>query len=272
MFGGILITSRGAVACRIKATLRRMRIRAAAIYSEADRHSVHVRQADIAIQVGSYGSIEQVMDAAREAGVQAIHPGDMSVAGELAEACAAQGIVFIGPTPEQLRTFGEKDSAGRIAQTEDYVRLDEPKAGEFRLENGRIAVALTATGGVRSLVHKASGREALAEEGTRRGGQQHHGRHHPRFGPMDSRVPPDLAIRRVRIAGNDRLGSHQVVGEGHAGETGRFRSLGDSDELLGLGERKRLPELHVPVLVGRPWWRIIAVDGQPVKRASQPST
>jgi urea carboxylase len=118
MFGGILIASRGAVACRIQPTLRRMRIRAAAIYSEADRHSLHVRQADEAIPVGSYGSIEQVMDAALQAGAQAIHPGDgpLSEDGELAEACAAQGIVFIGPTPEQLRTFGEKDLAGRIAQ------------------------------------------------------------------------------------------------------------------------------------------------------------
>jgi len=120
MFGGILITSRGAVACRIQATLRRMRIRVVATYSEADRHSLHVRQADEAFLVGSGpqgdGFIEQVMDAARQTGVQAIHPGDMNDAGTLAEACAAQGIVFIGPTPEQLRTFGEKDPAGRIAQ------------------------------------------------------------------------------------------------------------------------------------------------------------
>lgn len=116
MFGGILIASRGAVACRIQATLRRMRIRAAAIYSEADRNSLHVRQANEAIAVGSYGSIEQVMDAALRTGAQAIHPGDLSDAGEMAEACAAQGIVFIGPTPEQLRTFGDKDQAGRIAQ------------------------------------------------------------------------------------------------------------------------------------------------------------
>jgi urea carboxylase len=98
-----------------------MRIRVAAIYSEADRHSLHVRQADEAIPVGSYGSIEQAMDAARQAGVQAIHPGDLSDASELAEACAARGIVFIGPTPEQLRIFGERlsgdnDAAGRVAQ------------------------------------------------------------------------------------------------------------------------------------------------------------
>src|SRR5713101_6296459 len=123
MFGGILIASRGAVGCRIQATLRRMRIRVASIYSEADRLSLHVRQADQAIPVGSYGSIEQAMSAALQAGAQAIHPGDgpLSEASELAEACAARGIVFIGPTPEQLRIFGERilgdnDAAGRVAQ------------------------------------------------------------------------------------------------------------------------------------------------------------
>src|SRR5579863_1601457 len=116
MFGGILIASRGAVACRIQATLRRMRIRAAAIYSEADRNSLHVRQADEAIAVGSYDSVEGVMEAALRTGAEAIHPGDLSDAGELAEACAAQGMVFIGPTPEQLRTFRDKDLAGSIAQ------------------------------------------------------------------------------------------------------------------------------------------------------------
>ena len=118
MFGGILIASRGAIACRILTTLRRMRIRAGAIYSEEDRHSLHVRQADQAIRIGSYGPVERVMDAAREAGAQAIHPGDGSVSGasELAEACAARGLIFIGPTPEQLRTFGDKDLANGIAQ------------------------------------------------------------------------------------------------------------------------------------------------------------
>src|SRR5579863_10351696 len=56
------------------------------------------------------------MVAALQAVAQAIHPGDLSDAGELAEACAARGMVFIGPTPEQLRTFGDNDLAGRIAQ------------------------------------------------------------------------------------------------------------------------------------------------------------
>src|SRR5690242_15427948 len=118
MFRKILIASRGAVACRIQPTLRRLRVGAVAIYTEADRNSLHVRQADEAIPIGSYGSIEQVMDAARQAGAGAIHPGYGPLSGdsEFVEACAARGMVFIGPTPEQSRTWGDQDQAGRIAQ------------------------------------------------------------------------------------------------------------------------------------------------------------
>ena len=62
---------------------------------------------------------------------------------------------------------------------------------------------------------------------------------------MDGRIPPHLAVGCVGIAGSDRGGSDQVIGEGHACEPGGLCGLGYSDELLGLGERKRLPELHV---------------------------
>src|SRR5579864_2877526 len=142
MFGGILIASRGAVGCRIQATLRRMRIRSAAIYSEADRDSLHVRQADEAIAVASYGSVEQVIDAALQAGAQAIHPGDRIHAGELADACAARGIVFIGPTAEQLRTFGETDLAGRIAQDSGIA----PASGAGIVRPRHIAVQIFGDG------------------------------------------------------------------------------------------------------------------------------
>ena len=142
MFGGILIASRGATGCRIQATLRRMRIRSAAIYSEADRHSLHVRQADDAIAVASYGSDEEVMDAARRAGAQAIHPGERSDASGLAEACDSQGIVFIGPTAEQLRTFEENQPAGRIAQLSGIA----PAAGAEVVRPRHIAVQIFGDG------------------------------------------------------------------------------------------------------------------------------
>ncbi len=116
MFSKVLVANRGAIACRIFRTLRRMGIRSVAIYSEADRHSLHVASADEALPAG-YLDIAQVLEAAGRAGAEAIHPGYgfLSENADFAEACEASGIVFIGPTPEQMRSFGLKHSARRIA-------------------------------------------------------------------------------------------------------------------------------------------------------------
>jgi urea carboxylase len=124
MFQRVLIANRGAIACRIIRTLRRMGIAAIAVYSEADRHSLHVEQAADAVLLGpapaaqSYLSIPALLDAARRTGAEAIHPGYgfLSENAAFAEACAAGGIVFIGPTPAQMRDFGLKHTARRIAE------------------------------------------------------------------------------------------------------------------------------------------------------------
>jgi urea carboxylase len=123
MFHKVLIANRGAIACRIIRTLRRMGIASVAVYSEADRHSLHVEQADEAVAIGpppaaqSYLSKEALFGAARRTGAEAIHPGYgfLSENADFAEACAANGIVFIGPTPQQMRAFGLKHTARRIA-------------------------------------------------------------------------------------------------------------------------------------------------------------
>lgn len=123
MFRKVLIANRGAIASRIIRTLRRMDVRSIAVYSEADRHSPHVRQADEAVFIGppppaqSYLSIPALLEAARKTGAQAIHPGYgfLSENADFAEACLAHGIVFIGPTPGQMRDFGLKHVARRIA-------------------------------------------------------------------------------------------------------------------------------------------------------------
>jgi urea carboxylase len=130
MFRKVLIANRGAIACRIIRTLRRMGIASVAVYSEADRHSLHVDQADEAVAIGpaaaseSYLSIPAILDAAQKTRAEAIHPGYgfLSENAEFAEACAEQGIVFIGPTPEQMRAFGLKHTARRIAE-ENHVAL-----------------------------------------------------------------------------------------------------------------------------------------------------
>src|SRR5215472_15364747 len=123
MFGKVLIANRGAIACRIIRTLRRMGVRSVAVFSEADRHGLHVEQADEAIPIGpppathSYLSIPRLLEAARKTRAEAIHPGYgfLSENAEFAEACAEHGIVFIGPAPRQIRDFGLKHRARHIA-------------------------------------------------------------------------------------------------------------------------------------------------------------
>jgi urea carboxylase len=123
MFRKVLIANRGAIACRLIRTLRGMGVVSVAVYSEADRHSPHVGQADEAVFIGppppaqSYLSIPMLLEAARKTRAEAIHPGYgfLSENAEFAEACLAHGIVFIGPTPEQMRDFGLKHVARRIA-------------------------------------------------------------------------------------------------------------------------------------------------------------
>ncbi|MCW9059803.1 MAG: urea carboxylase [Gammaproteobacteria bacterium] len=124
MFSKVLIANRGAIACRIIRTLRRMGIASVAVYSEADRHSLHVRQADEAICIGpapasqSYLDGKRILEVARETGAQAIHPGYgfLSENAEFASACEAAGIAFIGPTGQQMRDFGLKHTARELAQ------------------------------------------------------------------------------------------------------------------------------------------------------------
>ncbi|MBE0436349.1 MAG: 5-oxoprolinase/urea amidolyase family protein, partial [Methylomicrobium sp.] len=123
MFTKVLIANRGAIACRIIRTLKSMGIRSVAIYSEADSGSLHVQQADEAVCIGealateTYLDYRNILHIAKRLEVQAIHPGYgfLSENAQFAEACAQQGIVFIGPTPEQMRVFGLKHTARQLA-------------------------------------------------------------------------------------------------------------------------------------------------------------
>lgn len=124
MFNKVLIANRGVIACRIIRTLKKMGIRSVAVYSEADAHSLHVQLADEAVCIGaapaaeSYLRGERILEVARETGAQAIHPGYgfLSENADFAEQCAAAGVVFIGPTPEQMRRFGLKHTARELAE------------------------------------------------------------------------------------------------------------------------------------------------------------
>jgi urea carboxylase len=123
MFRKVLIANRGAIACRIIRTLKNMGIGSVAVYSEADRHSLHVSLADEAVEIGpapaaqSYLSSDRIFAAAKATGAEAIHPGYgfLSENAAFAESCANEGIIFIGPTPAQMRAFGLKHTARELA-------------------------------------------------------------------------------------------------------------------------------------------------------------
>ncbi len=123
MFRRVLIANRGAIACRIIRTLKKMGVESVAVYSDADSGSLHVSQADVAVRVGpapagqSYLNIPALLEAARESGAEAVHPGYgfLSENAEFAEACEAAGLEFIGPTPLQIRQFGLKNTARDLA-------------------------------------------------------------------------------------------------------------------------------------------------------------
>ena len=124
MFSKVLVANRGAIACRILRTLKRMGIRSVAVYSEADREARHVLDADEGVLLGpgpaseSYLAIDRVLGAAAETGAEAIHPGYgfLSEDLEFARECRRRSITFIGPRPEQIEAFALKHTARAIAE------------------------------------------------------------------------------------------------------------------------------------------------------------
>ncbi len=124
MFSTLLIANRGEIACRIIRTARRMGIASVAVYSDADAQALHVAQADVAYRIGpaaarhSYLCIEAILEAARRSGAQAVHPGYgfLSENANFAEACAATGLVFVGPPAAAIRAMGGKSEAKALMQ------------------------------------------------------------------------------------------------------------------------------------------------------------
>jgi geranyl-CoA carboxylase alpha subunit len=124
MFRKILIANRGEIALRIMRTARRLGYGVVAVYSDADRDALHVREADSAVRIGealpaqSYLRIDAIIAAAKAGGAGAIHPGYGFLAEneDFAKACRDAGLVFIGPSPEAIRAMGNKAGAKEIMQ------------------------------------------------------------------------------------------------------------------------------------------------------------
>jgi urea carboxylase len=124
MFDTVLIANRGEIACRIARTLKRMNVRSVAVYSDADRNSLHVTAADVAVPLGgntaaeSYLRTDLIIAAAKQTGAQAIIPGYgfLSENAGFAARCEAEGIAFVGPTPQQMEQFGLKHAARELAE------------------------------------------------------------------------------------------------------------------------------------------------------------
>ncbi len=123
MFDKVLIANRGAIACRVIRTLRQMGVKSVAVYTDADALSRHVLEADEAYCIGSgvaadsYLRVDKILDIARQTNAQAIHPGYgfLSENADFVEQCDAHNIRFIGPTAQQMRTFGLKHTARELA-------------------------------------------------------------------------------------------------------------------------------------------------------------
>ncbi|WP_455852351.1 urea carboxylase [Pantoea endophytica] len=123
MFSTVLIANRGEIACRAIRTLKRLGVKSVAVYSDADRNARHVKEADVAIALGgdkasdSYLRIDKILAAAQETGAEAIWPGYgfLSESLPFADACEKAGIVFVGPTAQQIGEFGLKHRARELA-------------------------------------------------------------------------------------------------------------------------------------------------------------
>nr|XP_010326394.1 biotin carboxyl carrier protein of acetyl-CoA carboxylase isoform X1 [Solanum lycopersicum] len=148
----ILIANRGEIACRIITTAKRLGIRTVAVYSDADRDSLHVKSADEAFRIGppparlSYLNSSAIIDVANKSGAQAIHPGYgfLSESADFAQLCENENLLFIGPPASAIRDMGDKSASKRIMgaagvplvpgyhgdeQDIDFMKLEADKIG-----------------------------------------------------------------------------------------------------------------------------------------------
>ena len=156
MFDKILIANRGEIACRVIKTARKMGIKTVAVYSDADRNALHVQMADEAYLIGpapareSYLRIDRIIEVAKQAKAASIHPGYgfLSERAEFAEACAANGIVFVGPPASAIKAMGLKGVQSQVQGEQLRVsgkKRDDLQAVIASLKEGDFGIPLQFT-------------------------------------------------------------------------------------------------------------------------------
>ena len=246
MFSKVLIANRGAIACRIIRTLRRMGVGSVAVFSDADAGSLHVSQADEAVRIGppaaaqSYLNVEAILAAAKATGAEAIHPGYgfLSENTAFAEACEAEGMAFIGPSPDDIRAFGLKHTARELASAQGVPLapgtdlLADAAAAKVAAERIGFPVILKATAGgggigMRVCEDMAAIDEAFAGVARLAGANF-----------SDAGVFLERYVRRARHI------EVQVFGDG----AGRVIALGERDCSLQRRNQKVIEETPAPLL------------------------
>jgi urea carboxylase len=245
-FGRVLVANRGEIACRVIATLRRLGIESVAVYADPDRASAHVTQADAAVALGgetaadSYLRIDRVVQAAVGAGAHAVHPGYgfLSESAAFAAAVEDAGLTFLGPTPDQIAAFGDKDRARTLARAAGVPLLPgtgviahlEAAAAEAEAIGYPVLLKATAGGGGIGMA-RCDGPDELADAWARvtRTGQAS-------FGSSALFIERFLPVaRHVEV---------QVVGDGRGG----VAVLGDRDCSVQRRNQKVVEEAPAPAL------------------------
>ncbi|WP_158852216.1 5-oxoprolinase/urea amidolyase family protein [Saccharothrix deserti] len=242
----LLVANRGEIAVRILRTARRMGLRTVAVFSDADRGAPHVRLADTAVRLGpapareSYLVVDRLLEAALETGADAVHPGYgfLSENASFARRVEEAGLVFVGPTPEQLELFGAKHTARSAARAAGVPML----AGTGLLSDVDEAVAEASRIGYPVMLKATAGGGGIGMRACR---------------DADELVEAWSAVRRMAAANFDgsgvfleRLVEHarhvevQVFGDG----SGRVLALGDRDCSVQRRNQKVVEEAPAPHL------------------------
>ncbi|WP_426767113.1 urea carboxylase [Pseudarthrobacter sp. 1G09] len=245
-FDTLLIANRGEIACRIIESARKLGLRTVAVFSEADRGAKHVRLADEAVLLGpapakdSYLRVDAILAAAKETGAGAIHPGYgfLSEDAAFAEAVEAAGLVFVGPTAEQLRIFGTKHTARDAARAAGVPMI----AGSGLLEDVDAAVAASATIGFPLMLKATGGGGGIGMTVCRSVAELVES--FPRVARLASASFGTAGVFAERYVENARHVEVQIFGDGE----GRVVSLGDRDCSLQRRHQKVLEEAPAPDL------------------------